>query len=322
MSNNSRTKLLILSSVIAGVLVSGFILRTMIVAGLEPLIQNTHRESAEGLIHRAGTFALVWSFLIALCVAVSAFFVWRKDGVADNHETASAVGAPEAAARFPEDSAPEAAAAAETAKGIPDQREKLNAIESTPEETTEEEPGEGDDDQLPISDPDRLKKIIMGLEELASAQTLGRALRKQQVELAPHLNDAVLKTRKALQDKEILFNLECENGLTMLADADCLTKIVSHLLDNAVKASMKGGQVTVSAAAHNGCVTIAVKDSGRGIKRKDLPHIFERFYRASGSGIGLGLAIVRELVDASGGTIDVETERGKGSTVSVHMPRT
>jgi signal transduction histidine kinase len=107
----------------------------------------------------------------------------------------------------------------------------------------------------------------------------------------------------------------------MSADPECLSGIMTNLLDNAVKAVKHDGTVTVSASEKGDQIAFAVKDTGCGIQRKALPHIFERFYRGSGDGIGLGLTIVKELVDACEGTIAVQSTRGKGSVFTVCIPR-
>jgi signal transduction histidine kinase len=179
-----------------------------------------------------------------------------------------------------------------------------------------------DQDMRPLAgDADRITKIVKGLDELKKAQELGRALRKQPVELSQFLNTIVEKTRGPFDDKLVTFSLECERALILTADPDCLMRILANLLDNAAKAVKNDGTVTVSAAAKNDYIEFAIRDTGTGIRPKDLPHIFERFYRASGSGIGLGLTIVKELVDASGGSIEVRTSLGKGSVFTVRLPK-
>jgi signal transduction histidine kinase len=194
--------------------------------------------------------------------------------------------------------------------------------EEEPETEPDDEPLEADDeDRRPLAgDADRITKIVKGMEELAKAQALRNSLHKQPIEVAQTLNTIIEMTRGTIQDKNVLFNLECASDLRLSADPVCLTGIMTHLLDNAVKAVKNNGAVTVSAVADDSHVLISVRDTGIGIRRKDIPHLFERFYRASGSGIGLGLTIVKELVDACGGTIDVQTTRGKGSVVFVRMP--
>jgi two-component system, OmpR family, phosphate regulon sensor histidine kinase PhoR len=317
MSTRSRTTLLILAAAVTAVFISGVILRGLIIADLEPFLKNTQTDNAEILLKRIGNFILLWSFCIAVTACACAFFIRRKTGgEVKRSSVVSAAQVPEQAQSEP--FSPETQQATHPESAVEQEGKPLISISVKVEE--EEPAADEQEDRLHVDDPDRLRKIIQGLDELARAEALGRTLQKQQLELALHLNDAVEKTRAAVSDKEIQFNLECENGLTMNADPDCLAKIILHLMDNAAKAVKDKGAVTLSAAAQNGHVLLSVRDTGIGIKRKDLPHIFERFYRASGSGIGLGLTIVRELVDACGGKIEVETTRGQGSQVTVRIP--
>lgn len=115
--------------------------------------------------------------------------------------------------------------------------------------------------------------------------------------------------------------------LTTMADADRMQQIVWNLLSNAVKFTPKGGHITVRAAREGTSIGIAVTDNGEGIRRSILPFLFEPFRQADASttrrhgGLGLGLAIVRQLVLAHGGTVDADSEgEGKGSTFTVRIP--
>ncbi len=111
------------------------------------------------------------------------------------------------------------------------------------------------------------------------------------------------------------------------ADPEHLQKVVSNLLSNALKFTPEGGAVRVTVAAEEGAVRLAIRDSGPGIPAADLPHVFERFYRVDESaarmqpGTGIGLALVKELVDLHGGTIEVESEAGFGSLFMVALRR-
>jgi len=195
---------------------------------------------------------------------------------------------------------------------------------------TEEEPAsipddpldEDDDDMQPLAgDSDRISKIVKGLDGLARAQALRGALQPQLLELSPYLNNIVEEARQSFPGSDVTFNVECGNGLSMTADPECLAGIMTNLLDNAAKAVKHNGTVTVSALEKGDQIEFAIRDTGCGIRRKALPHIFERFYRGSGDGIGLGLTIVKELVDACKGTIAVQSTRGKGSVFTVCIPR-
>ena len=109
-------------------------------------------------------------------------------------------------------------------------------------------------------------------------------------------------------------------------DKDKINQVIENLLSNALKFSPKGGSLTVSVDKTDEKVKVAITDTGMGIPEKDLPHIFEKFYRAESSsiqaigGTGLGLAIVKYIVESHGGEISVESKLGKGSTFSFTLP--
>ena len=112
--------------------------------------------------------------------------------------------------------------------------------------------------------------------------------------------------------------------------ADKIGRVLQNLLDNAIDHTGSGGEVSISAVERNGTVEVAVQDTGEGISPESLPHIFERFYREEKSrprtdsdagGIGLGLAIARELVEAHGGTIRAECGPEGGTCITFALPK-
>jgi two-component system sensor histidine kinase BaeS len=166
----------------------------------------------------------------------------------------------------------------------------------------------------------RLRKMLDGMEELAQAQASVLTLRKQPVLLKPFLDNIIDRARKAVREKNVLLMLECSDGLSVFADPDRLSQIVLNLLDNALKAVKNERTVTIRASTRGREVIIEVQDTGAGIKPEDLPFIFERFFKASEGGLGLGLAIVNELVEAHGGRIEAKSEYGKGSVFILYLP--
>jgi signal transduction histidine kinase len=117
-----------------------------------------------------------------------------------------------------------------------------------------------------------------------------------------------------------------EHEVTATFDRERVMQVASILLDNAVKYTPDGGSVTVSVGEEdNGSVVLAVSDTGVGISEEQLPLVFERFYRAdpsrSAGGAGLGLSIARQIAEAHGGQIRVESTPGKGSTFTLLLPR-
>ncbi len=148
------------------------------------------------------------------------------------------------------------------------------------------------------------------------------------VELAPIIQAAVEVVRPAADAKSIRLHvvLDTETG-HIAGDPDRLQQVLWNLLSNAVKFTPKGGRVQIVLERVNSHVEIAVSDTGRGITPGFLPHIFERFQQAdTGStrehgGLGLGLAIVRHIVELHGGTVHVESPgAGKGTTFTIKLP--
>ena len=197
----------------------------------------------------------------------------------------------------------------------------VQAIEEELEEFLEDEtPADKEHLHVIHEETDRLKKIIAGMEQLSRAKEAARSSRKEVLQVEPLLKGIVEETRQAVPDKDITYAIECEPGLTLQADRECLGRIVGNITDNAARFIRDSGIVTLTAVRRGGLVIFSVKDSGTGIRRAHLSHIYEHFFRGAGSGIGMGLSIVKELVDALGGKIDVQTVAGKGTTVTVELP--
>ncbi len=166
----------------------------------------------------------------------------------------------------------------------------------------------------------RLKHILEGIEDLAQAEASSVTLEKQLVELKPFLTHIVERFSRLSRDKGISIELECADTIMINADPEKLSQVVINLLSNALKATEAGGYVRVKAGRIASEVFMEVKDTGIGIKQEDLPFIFERFYKVSEGGLGLGLTIVKELIEAHGGRIEVKSEFGKGSAFTVFIP--
>ena len=166
----------------------------------------------------------------------------------------------------------------------------------------------------------RLQRMLEGIEDLAQAQASALSLKKEQVILKSFLENIMGRLAIPAQDKGVLLRMECAEGLTAHADPERLSQVVLNLLTNALKATERGGTITVRALPHGTGTILQVADTGQGIDPQALPFIFERFFRGSASGLGLGLAIVKELVEAHDGTITVESTPGTGSVFTVTLP--
>jgi two-component system sensor histidine kinase BaeS len=166
----------------------------------------------------------------------------------------------------------------------------------------------------------RLARIVANVEELVQAEASALTLKRIRLPLKPLLESIAQRFFEAGGKKNISFSVECGDEVRVNADPERLTQVLINLITNAVKAINSGGTIRLNGAVERDGCRIEVTDTGRGIVEADLPLIFERFYRKESDGLGLGLPIVRELVDAHGGTIEVASRHGEGSTFTVWLP--
>jgi two-component system phosphate regulon sensor histidine kinase PhoR len=136
---------------------------------------------------------------------------------------------------------------------------------------------------------------------------------------------AALAARSEAQQAAFLVDL-APDARTVCADLDAFRQILTNLFDNSLRYIAKGGQIACGSRREDGGIAVMVRDNGIGITREHLPRIFERFYRADTArsrdegGTGLGLAIVKHLVEAHGGRVSAESERGSGTIVTCWFP--
>lgn len=177
-----------------------------------------------------------------------------------------------------------------------------------------------------LEEADRLRRLVEELLELTRLDAGLRALRREPVDLALLLPAVVEKFQLRAREKTVNLSLELPDRLPVLkGDADRLAQVFTNLVDNALKHTPAGGRVLVSAAPAPDGVQVAVADTGAGIPPEDLGRVFERFYqvdksRARSGGVGLGLAISQEIVQAHRGRIAAESVLGLGTRFTVHLP--
>lgn len=171
----------------------------------------------------------------------------------------------------------------------------------------------------------RMNVMIQDLVDTARVEGGELVLHRQLVMLSTYLHDYLRRATTFLAVERLHLQLPPDLP-PVTADPDHVERILTNLLTNAQKYSTPNTPITVCACRLDGEVEIAVTDQGRGINADDLPHIFERFYRAKSGrqaeGIGLGLYITKMLVEAHGGHIWVESEPGQGSTFTFTLPVT
>ncbi|GAB2838112.1 sensor histidine kinase [Lentzea nigeriaca] len=172
-----------------------------------------------------------------------------------------------------------------------------------------------------------LQHVVDDLQDLAIAEAGSLRLTIEPVPVAAAVEQvrAAQEARAAQAGIALVVSAE---ELTVEADALRLRQILDNLVSNALRYVPSGGSVTVGAVADGSDVVISVADTGSGIAAEDLPHVFDRFWRADKSrarstgGSGLGLAIVRKLVEAHGGAVGVTSTPGRGTTFTVRLPVT
>ncbi|HWN10751.1 MAG TPA: PAS domain S-box protein [Pyrinomonadaceae bacterium] len=172
------------------------------------------------------------------------------------------------------------------------------------------------------------KQIIEDILDVSRVITGKLQLNLSPVDLVAVVDAALDAVRPAMEAKEIKIETLIDSSLRLISgDADRLQQVVWNILSNAAKFTPAGGKIEIAVNQANGGVEIQVKDSGPGIDPSFLPHVFERFRQADGSttrthgGLGLGLAIVRHLVELHGGTIAVENRKPQhGAIFTVRLP--
>jgi two-component system phosphate regulon sensor histidine kinase PhoR len=146
------------------------------------------------------------------------------------------------------------------------------------------------------------------------------------VNLRAVAEQAISAVWQSAEEKGVTVALRAAEGLPRVrADADRLQRVLTNLLDNGVKYTPAGGQVTVALAPGSGCVEVEVSDTGIGIPQNELPHVFDPYFRGeeaerTASGTGLGLIIVHTVLAQHGAEIDVESAPGEGTTFSFELP--
>jgi two-component system heavy metal sensor histidine kinase CusS len=178
-----------------------------------------------------------------------------------------------------------------------------------------------------LEEHERLSRIIDSLLFLARAENPQTQIRREPLDVAAELAAVREFYEAAAAEAGVCLRLEAPAGVSAELDRTLLQRAAGNLVENALAHTPSGGTVTLRAAPQNGNLQVEVADTGRGIPPEHLPHVFERFYRvdrsrtASTGGMGLGLAIVRSIAELHGGTARIESEPGRGTRVTLLLPR-
>ncbi len=177
------------------------------------------------------------------------------------------------------------------------------------------------------SEVDRMTRMVNDLLLLAQAESGRLPLAQEEIELDTLLLE-VFKQAKVLASDSVQVELGREDQVRVIGDHDRLLQVLLNLIANALDHTPRGGKVTLALACVDDWARLTVSDTGPGIPKEDLPHIFERFYRVDRSrvrkvsgGAGLGLSIAYWITRSHDGKIEVASEQGRGTTFSVWLPR-
>ncbi|MNX06305.1 Alkaline phosphatase synthesis sensor protein PhoR [compost metagenome] len=175
---------------------------------------------------------------------------------------------------------------------------------------------------------ERLHVLVNDLLDLAAIESGRKRLQVKPIDARKVIEEAVATVVPQAKQRDVGLELKVPPALAVEADQVRLRQILVNLLANAVKFTPTGGQVRLQAAEGDEGVVFRVEDTGIGIPAKDLPHIFDRFFRVTRGrsrlqgGSGLGLTIVKQAIDAHHGRISVESTEGEGTTFEFVLPRT
>ncbi len=166
----------------------------------------------------------------------------------------------------------------------------------------------------------RLATLIEGIEDLSQAEARVFSVHKDWIQLHPFISHIIKRFRPLFDAKGVRIDFTCDESEGISADPDALSRILINLINNALAATVKDDTVFITATRSGSRSIIEIRDSGRGIPAEGLPFIFERFYSTAPAGLGIGLAIVKELAEAQGGTIEATSEESNGATFTLSLP--
>ena len=173
---------------------------------------------------------------------------------------------------------------------------------------------------------DRLNSIVTDLLTLVNVDSGGMKLKQGDVRIGLLIQEQAQRLLPLARENGIELDCNVKDMCDTLGDTTKLQQVFYNIIDNAIKYTSRGGHVNIDVTRSGKRAIIRISDTGVGIPEKDLPHIFERFYRVDKArsretgGTGLGLSIVKQIVLLHGGTIDAASKEGEGTTFTVELP--
>ena len=181
---------------------------------------------------------------------------------------------------------------------------------------------------LTVEEVDRLSNLIKDVERLMTIEGMDNAMSFEQSNFSDLLKNSISSFYPLAKSKSITLKSDINDGIFCKLDAPKIRQAINNLLTNAIRYTDSGGTISIflTPSPKDNVVTLSISDTGIGIAEKDLPNIFERFYRTDKSrtrasgGMGIGLSVVKAVVEAHGGKIIAKSKQGEGTTFVVTLP--
>jgi signal transduction histidine kinase len=175
-----------------------------------------------------------------------------------------------------------------------------------------------------LEESDRVVAMLNTLMDISEAETGTMALRREPTDLSDLVRQTVEMYEDVADERGVRIETATTPNLAASVDRSRLRQVLANLLDNAIKYTPSGGRIEIRAGREGDTVVVMVKDTGAGIPAEELPRIWERLYRGDKSrstrGLGLGLSLVKAIIQAHGGEVSVESQPGVGSTFLLSLP--
>ena len=177
--------------------------------------------------------------------------------------------------------------------------------------------------EIIIEESNRLLNLSTNILRLSKIQNQGKIVRKDHINITEQLRKAIAVLENKWNEKSLTFNISAKD-VYYDGDEELTFQVWMNLIDNAIKFSKQNGKITIDVKEENDEVVVKIKDNGMGMSKEEQERIFTRFYQIDKShsqeGSGLGLSIVKSIIDLSGGKIEVESKENSGTTFTIKLP--
>lgn len=178
--------------------------------------------------------------------------------------------------------------------------------------------------EIILEESDRLLNLSTSILELSKLQHQEKITKRDEINLTEQIQKAITLLEPKWKEKQLTISFSPSNSY-FYGDENLIYQVWINLIDNAIKFSKENGNIDISIEESKDEIIVKIKDNGIGMKKGEIKKIFTRFYQVdtshSGKGSGLGLSIVKRIIDLSSGTVEVESEKGIGTTMIVRLPK-